>query len=118
MSEEISSSPTQARLDWTRSESMQTLRALAPAPFDAFAQLEQAVFRDGALDARTKALIAVAVTHVTQCEGCIDLHVRNALRLGATPPELAEAIWVAAELRAGAAIGQLRVSARHLAQDA
>ena len=93
---------------------MQTLEALAPGPFEAFSQFEQAVFRDGALSARTKELIAVAVTHVTQCDGCIDLHVQNALRLGATPAEITEAIWVAAELRAGAAVGQLRVSARHL----
>ena len=56
----------------------------------------------------------MAVTHVTQCDGCIDLHVQNALRLGATPAEIVEAIWVAAELRAGAAVGQLRVSARHI----
>ncbi|MNL64446.1 Carboxymuconolactone decarboxylase family protein [compost metagenome] len=56
----------------------------------------------------------MAVTHVTQCDGCIDLHVQNALRLGATPAEIAEAIWVAAELRAGAAVGQLRVAAHRI----
>lgn len=116
MSDPATPTPS-ARLDWTGSSAMQTLRSLAPAQFEAFENFEQAVFRDGALSARTKELIAVAVTHTTQCEGCIDLHVRNALRLGATPAEVAEAIWVAAELRAGAAIGQLRTSARHI-QDA
>lgn len=106
------------RIDWTRSEPMVALAALAPEPFAAFAQLEQAVFRDGALSARTKELIAVAVTHVTQCEGCLALHVRNAVRLGATQAEIAEAIWVAAELRAGAAVSQVRHTLRAIEAEA
>lgn len=113
MSDNTPSDGVSPRIDWTLSPSMQTLETLAPEPFDAFSKFEQAVFRDGALSARTKELIAVAVTHLTQCDGCIDLHVQNALRLGSTPAEIAEAIWVAAELRAGAAVGQLRISARH-----
>lgn len=100
------------RIDWTRSEPMLALAAAAPEPFAAFAQLERAVFADGALSAKTKELIAVAVTHVTQCEGCLTLHVRNAVRLGATEAEIAEAIWVAAELRAGAAVSQVRHTLR------
>jgi AhpD family alkylhydroperoxidase len=106
------------RIDWTQSEPMLALAALAPEPFAAFSQLEQAVFRDGALSARTKELIAVAVTHVTQCEGCLALHVRNAVRLGATQAEIAEAIWVAAELRAGAAVSQVRHTLRAIEAEA
>lgn len=106
------------RIDWTRSEPMLALAALAPEPFAAFSQLERAVFRDGALSARTKELIAVAVTHVTQCEGCLALHVRNAVRLGATQAEIAEAIWVAAELRAGAAVSQVRHTLRAIEAEA
>ena len=59
--------------------------------------------RQGALDARTKQLIAVAVAHVTQCPWCIEGHVKAAQRDGATPEQIMEAIWVAAEMRAGAA---------------
>jgi AhpD family alkylhydroperoxidase len=63
----------------------------------------QAVFRDGALPAKTKQPIAVAVAHVTQCPYCIKGHTKAALRQGASPAELMEAIWVAAEMRAGGA---------------
>lgn len=58
---------------------------------------------DGALPAKTKQLIAVAVAHVTQCRYCIKGHTKAALRHGATRQELMEAIWVAAEMRAGGA---------------
>jgi AhpD family alkylhydroperoxidase len=61
------------------------------------------VFRDEALPAKTKQLIAVAVAHVTQCPYCIKGHTKAARRHGATPEELMEAIWVAAEMRAGGA---------------
>jgi AhpD family alkylhydroperoxidase len=78
-------------------------RALAPEVEAAFRQFSQAVFRDGALPAKTKQLIAVAVAHVTQCPYCIKGHTKAARRQGATPEELMEAIWVAAEMRAGGA---------------
>jgi len=76
---------------------------LAPGPAEAFRAFSKAVFADGALPARTKQLIAVAVAHVTQCPYCIRGHTRAALAKGATPEELMEAIWVAAEMRAGGA---------------
>lgn len=75
--------------------------SLAPAPAAAFRAFSQAVFADGALPAKTKQLIAVAVAHVTQCPYCIRSHTGSALRHGATPEEIMEAIWVAAEMRAG-----------------
>lgn len=75
---------------------------LAPAAA-AFKAFGDAVFADGALDSKTKELIAVAVAHVTQCPYCIRGHTELALRKGATEQELMEAIWVAAEMRAGAA---------------
>ena len=76
---------------------------LAPGIEAAFRQFSQAVFQDGALPGKTKQLIAVAVAHVTQCPYCIRGHTKAALREGATPEELMEAIWVAAEMRAGGA---------------
>lgn len=78
-------------------------RALAPEAAAAFHEFSEAVFTDGALSRKTKQLIAVAVAHVTQCPYCIKGHTRAALRDGATDQELMEAIWVAAEMRAGAA---------------
>ena len=48
-------------------------------------------------------MIAVAVAHTTQCPYCITGHTKLAVRAGATPEEIMEAIWVAAEMRAGGA---------------
>jgi AhpD family alkylhydroperoxidase len=76
---------------------------LAPGIEAAFRQFSQAVFQDGALPGKSKQLIAVAVAHVTQCPYCIRGHTKAALRQGATAEELMEAIWVAAEMRAGGA---------------
>ena len=78
-------------------------RALAPETEDAFRAFGARVFADGALPAKTKELIAVAVAHATQCPYCIKGHTKAARRQGATPEEIMEAIWVAAEMRAGAA---------------
>jgi AhpD family alkylhydroperoxidase len=76
---------------------------LAPAQAETFRAFSQKVFLDGALTAKTKQLIAVAAAHVTQCPYCIRSHTSNALRKGATAEEVMEAIWVAVEMRAGAA---------------
>ncbi len=87
----------------TSRELHQKRRELAPDAFQAFRTFSQTVFADGALSAKTKQLIAVAVAHVTQCPYCIRGHTDSALQKGATEQELMEAIWVAAEMRAGAA---------------
>jgi AhpD family alkylhydroperoxidase len=84
-------------------EHAQKRRELAPKSEAAFQAFSQAVFADGALSNKTKQLIAVAVAHVTQCPYCIQGHTKAALRSGATAQELMEAVWVAAEMRAGAA---------------
>jgi AhpD family alkylhydroperoxidase len=76
---------------------------LAPGPAQAFRAFSQSVFAEGALPAKTKQLIAVAVAHVTQCPYCIRGHSKAALQHGATAEEIMEAIWVAAEMRAGGA---------------
>lgn len=68
-----------------------------------FQTFSRKVFANGALTTKTKQLIAVAVAHVTQCPYCIRGHTKAAMREGATREELMEAIWVAAEMRAGAA---------------
>src|ERR1043165_3272582 len=84
-------------------ELAQKRRDLSPSTESAFQSFSQAVFTDGALPTKVKNIIAVAVAHVTQCPYCIRGHTRAALREGASHQELMEAIWVAAEMRAGAA---------------
>lgn len=78
-------------------------RQLAPKPLEAFRAFSASVFADGALPGKTKQLIAVAVAHVTQCPYCIRGHTQLAIKAGATEAEIMEAVWVAAEMRAGAA---------------
>lgn len=77
--------------------------ALAPDNIEAWRNFSSTVFKAGALDEKTKQLIAVAVAHVTQCPYCIRAHTPQAMRKGASKAEIMEAIWVAAEMRAGAA---------------
>jgi AhpD family alkylhydroperoxidase len=78
-------------------------KRLAPRPAETFKAFSQSVFADGAIPAQTKQLIAVAVAHVTQCPYCIRGHTKAALQHGATPEQIMEALWVAAEMRAGGA---------------
>ena len=85
------------------SELAEQRRNLAPKPAEAFKAFSQSVFDEGALSAKTKHLIAVAVAHVTQCPYCIRGHTHAAVRHKATAEEIMEAIWVAAEMRAGGA---------------
>ncbi len=82
---------------------LDTHKRLTPELHEAFQNFSRKVFAEGALATKTKQLIAVAVAHVTQCPYCIRGHTRAAMHEGATPEELLEAIWVAAEMRAGAA---------------
>ncbi len=79
------------------------LRELAPDAMKGFIEFDKAVFKDGAIPSKTKELLAIAVAHVTQCPWCIEAHVARAKEKGCTDAEIAEAVWVAAAMRAGAA---------------
>lgn len=76
---------------------------LTPKQIDAWRIFSRTVFKEGALDEKTKQLIAVAVAHVTQCPYCIKAHTPQAMRKGASKEEIMEAIWVAAAGRASGA---------------
>ncbi len=91
--------------------------ALAPAAAEAFRTFSKTVFAEGALPEKTKQLIAVAVAHVTQCPYCIRSHTAQAVRKGATPNEIMEAVWIAAEMRAGAAIAHSNIALDELDGD-
>ena len=78
-------------------------RDLAPGIADACNAFSAAVFADGALPGVTKPLIAVAVAHLTPCPYWIHRHTRAAVQHGASEQQIMEAIWVAAEMRAGGA---------------
>ena len=91
-------------------------RELAPAIHDAFDAFSRQVFADGALPVKAKQLIAVAVAHVTQCPYCIAGHTKLAHRAGAADEEIMEAIWVAAEMRAGGAFAHSTVALHTLGE--
>jgi len=85
-------------------------RELAPDIQTAFHAFSELVFAEGALPVKTKQLIAVAAAHITQCPYCIKGHTIAATKHGATPQEIMEAIWVAAEMRAGGAYAHSVIS--------
>jgi AhpD family alkylhydroperoxidase len=91
-------------------------KELAPHTHEAFEAFSRAVFAEGALPETTKQLIAVAVAHTTQCPYCIQGHTRLARRKGATDEQIMEAIWVAAEMRAGGAYAHSTLALHELAK--
>ena len=80
------------------------LDANAPEGMKAFWAFDKAAMAAGAIPAKYKELIAIAVAFTTQCPYCIELHSGRAREAGATEQEIAESVLVAAALRAGAAI--------------
>ena len=95
----------------------QRRRDLAPEISAAFDAFSHRVFADGALSSKTKQIIAVAVAHVTQCPYCIRGHTKGALRAGASEAEVMEAIWVAAEMRAGGAFAHSLLALEEMEKD-
>lgn len=82
-------------------KSLAKLGQLRPELMQAFNNFCGKVLQDGALSAKIKGLVAIAVAHVTQCPYCIDTHVKRTKAAGATDEEIAEVIFVAMALRAG-----------------
>jgi len=62
------------------------------------------VFKEGALTAREKSLIALAVAHAVQCPYCIDSYTTDALQRGCTEEQLMEAVHVTCAIRGGASL--------------
>jgi AhpD family alkylhydroperoxidase len=79
------------------------LRRAIPDVYQGFGALSRAAFADGALDRRTKELIALAIGVVEGCDGCIASHGQAAARAGATRQEAAEAIGVTFLMHGGPA---------------
>ncbi len=77
------------------------LRALIPDVYEGFAQMQRTALAAGALDTKTKELMAFAIAVSEQCDGCIASHARGAARAGASQQEAAEAIGVAILMSGG-----------------
>lgn len=76
----------------------------APELWKKFSEWYGAVFKDGALSAREKSLIALAVSHAVQCPYCIDAYSQDCLEKGSNAEEMTEAVHVAAAIRGGASL--------------
>ncbi|OGP67614.1 MAG: 4-carboxymuconolactone decarboxylase [Deltaproteobacteria bacterium RBG_19FT_COMBO_43_11] len=76
----------------------------APELARKFFEYYEAVFAEGALTEREKALIAVAVAHAVQCPYCIDAYTQACLEKGSNLAEMTEAVHVAAAIRGGASL--------------
>ena len=70
------------------------LREHIPETYKGFTQLNAAAMGDGALSAKVKELIALAIAVADRCDGCIASHARGAVHNGATPREVAEMLGV------------------------
>ena len=79
------------------------MRELSPDAYRAFLEFDGKAFAPGALDAKTKELIAVGIANITQCPWCIDAHTKKAAVAGASDAEIAETTFVAMAMAAGAA---------------
>lgn len=84
-------------------EPTRSLRDAAPEAWKAFSALHRAAVGEGALPSMVKELMALAVSVVKQCDGCIAYHAAAAARLGATPEEVADTLSVTLLMDGGSA---------------
>lgn len=80
------------------------LAKATPKVMGAYGQLVQAAMADGALDTKTKELMALAISVAIRCEDCIAYHMRAAIKHGATEAEVVESLGVAVELGGGPSV--------------
>ena len=90
--------------DMNNMKKLKKLGELTPAAWQGFQAFDKAAMADGAIPAKTKELLALAVALTTQCPYCLEIHTKKAKAAGCTEAEIAETIMVAAALRAGAAV--------------
>ncbi len=71
--------------------------------YEAFLKLEETTYQDGALPKQMKELIAVGISVVTDCESCMQWHITEAAKGGATEQQVMEAVEVGIEMGGGKA---------------
>ena len=83
---------------------MGTLQAEAPETFSGFNTMGKAAKKNGALDEKTKELIALGIAISTRCDSCIGFHVKSLVRLGTTRAEFCEALEMISFMGGGPSI--------------
>jgi AhpD family alkylhydroperoxidase len=86
------------------SANLKNLRKGQPATMQGFSALAQAAGAAGALDRKTKELIALAIGVATRCDGCIGFHSQALVKLGASRAEMEEALGMAVYMGGGPAL--------------
>ena len=84
-----------------RNEAHARLSKLNSRVYKAFLEMEKATYNDGALSKKNKELIATAIGVVTNCESCMQWHIEQSVKEGATVQEILEAVEVAIEMGSG-----------------
>lgn len=98
-----------------RKEAHAELLARDSAVYAAFLEMERAAFRDGELPGKAKELIAIGISVVVNCESCMQWHIEQAARAGATEGEVLEAIEVGIEMGGGPATAHARFALKVMA---
>ena len=83
------------------STNLKTLRKDINDTMQGFSAMAQAATKDGALDKKTKELIALAIGVSTRCDGCIGFHTKALKELGATRDEIAEVLGLSIYMGGG-----------------
>ena len=91
-----------------RQKAHNKLLSMKSKVYQSFLEMEKATYSDGALPKKTKELIAIGISVVTDCESCMQWHIEQAAKAGAGEQEVLEAIEVGIEM----ACGRATVSAR------
>lgn len=86
-----------------RKQAHDSLLAMKSKVYEAFLRMESAAYADGALPRKTKELIAAGISVAIDCESCMEWHITQAARNGATRREVLEAVEVAMEMGGGPA---------------
>jgi AhpD family alkylhydroperoxidase len=86
------------------SKNLGPLRAHHPGVMQGFGALSKAALAPGALDEKTKELIAMAIGVASRCDACLGFHAKALVRLGATPEEFREMLGVAVYMGGGPAL--------------
>lgn len=86
------------------SEYVGVLKKAAPEAMEGFYTMSKAATSDGALDKKTKELIALAIGVTQRCDGCIGFHAKALIELGATKEEIAEVMAMCVYMGGGPAL--------------
>ncbi len=98
------------------SKQMAAMRQSLPAVMEGFSSLARAATQDGALDKKTKELIALALAVAAHCDGCIGFHTKALVHLGATREEVLEALGMAVYMGGGPSLMYAAESLEALAE--